>query len=265
MAYFKLLHCAKDYETFYKTVVWGRQHLCKPMWVYCVSVAIVHRPDTQNMMLPPIHEILPHYFYPSEVIHDAQCYKQTCCSKKIEQADKDSPGHIIYANYSGHYLNLHHEQSLAYFLEDVGMNSMYYYYYVHYPTWMNTEEYDLKNKERGAFHYFRIQQLVARYYLERLANIWGEIPLLDINEPIETPYTPSLVYPNGLQFPSRPKFAKLHEYFYNYGQKVNPTYAHCYELVKTLERRIRDVADSGFTIDVSICSFENYIFEKSIF
>lgn len=59
--------------------------------------------------------------------------------------------HYIYSNYSGSYLNLHWEQSLSYYMEDIGVNSYVYYYHINYPFWMDGEEFHIKNDYRGKF------------------------------------------------------------------------------------------------------------------
>jgi hypothetical protein len=243
VALFKLFYYANDYETFYTTAVWARNHINEGMFMYSLSVALIHRPDTYYFSLPPIYEIYPHYFYSTEVIKKAQYYKQMYSGQQgSEYNDK-----IIYANYSGHYLNLHPEQSLSYYMEDVGLNSFYYYYNLYYPFWMSGEEFNLKYDNRGEAFYYMYQQILARYYLERLSHGFGEIENFDWEVPFETGYYPSLCYPNGLHFPTRPNYAHLYEYFYNYGQKYGfNKYANSYSYVKDFERRIHDVIDSGY-------------------
>ncbi len=155
----------------------------------------------------------------------------------------------IYANYSGYYLNLHPEQALSYFTEDVGINSFYYYYNLYYPFWMSGEEFNLKYDHRGELFYYIHQQILARYYLERLSHGYGEIDHFDWEVPFHTGYYPSLSYPNGLHFPVRPNYVHLHEYFYNYGQKYGSNkYAYSYSYVQDYERRIHDAIDSGFVL-----------------
>lgn len=252
IALFKLFYHAKDYQTFYKTAVWARQHVNEGMFIYSFSVAVVHRPDTYGIVLPPIYEIYPHYFYNSEVIHKAQVYKQTHNHQHHPEKDGDYD-YTIFANYSGHYLNLHPEQSMSYYLEDVGINAFYHHFNLYYPFWMSGEEYGLKHDNRGEQFYYVHQQILARYYLERLSNGFGEIPVFNWEVPVETPYYCSLEYPNGLEFPSRPKFAKLYEYFYNYGQSwtTRSEYGYSPILVKDSERRINDAIDSGVAFTVS--------------
>ncbi|XP_044272349.1 arylphorin subunit alpha-like [Tribolium madens] len=243
IALFKLFYYANTYETFYHTAVWARNHVNEGMYLYAVSVALVHRPDTYYYALPPIYEVYPYYFYSTEVIQEAQYYKQLYRGADGAKYNDQT----IYANYSGYYLNLHPEQALSYFTEDVGVNSFYYYYNLYYPFWMSGEEFNLKYDNRGEVFYYMYQQILARYYLERLSNGFGEIDHFNWEVPFETGYYPNLCYPNGLQFPSRPNYAHLYEYFYNYGQKYGYNkYAYSYTFVKDYERRIRDVIDSGY-------------------
>lgn len=261
IALFKLFYYAKDWDTFFKTAVWARQHVNQGMFVYAFTVALVHRPDTRHFMLPPIYEVAPHYFFSSEVIHQAETLKQT-----YHQASHDKTYHTIHSNYSGWYLNLHPEQSMSYYLEDVGINAFYYMYHINYPGWMSSEEFGWKNSRRGEIVYYIMQQLLARFYAERISNDMGEIPFLDWDTPVETPYEPSLVYPNGLHFPGRPKFASLHEYFYNYGQKwTNNAYGYSHNVVQDFERRINDAIDSGVVFTVSTILFIRlYVFIHAI-
>lgn len=248
IALFKVFYYAKDFDTFYKTAVWARNNVNEGMYLYALSVAIAHREDTYNIILPPIYEIYPYYFFNDEVMEKAMQYKQQYYGKY-----KKDDVYTIYANYSGHYLNLHPEQSMSYFTEDVGVNAFYYYYNLYYPFWMSGEEFKLKNDRRGEQYYYLYQQLLARYYLERLSNDFGAIEMFNYELFVPTGYYPSLRHSNGLEFPSRPNYAKLHEYFYNYGQKtwLKGKYPYSYTLVKDYERRIRDTIDSGFAFTVS--------------
>lgn len=165
-------------------------------------------------------------------------------------------GYTVSANYSGWYLNLNPEQSLSYYTEDIGINAFYYYYNLYYPFWINRQQYNLKNDRRGEQYYYLYQQILARYYLERLSNDFGEVDYLDYEAPIEYGYYPSLRYANGLEFPSRPNYVRLSDYFYNYGQRysINSRYGNVYTLVQDYERRIRDAIDSGYVLNVS-CDF----------
>ncbi|KAG5889579.1 Arylphorin subunit alpha, partial [Gonioctena quinquepunctata] len=120
VALFKMLYYAKDYETFYKTAVWARVNVNEGLFVYSFYVAVVHRADTKGIMLPPIYEVTPNMFFGADVIQEAQYYKQV----HVAQQHGEAKGYIINSNYSNQHLNLDHEQtSLAYYLQDVGVNS----------------------------------------------------------------------------------------------------------------------------------------------
>ncbi|XP_044272296.1 hexamerin-like [Tribolium madens] len=243
IALFKLFYYANDFDTFYKTAVWARQYVNEGLFLYSFSVALIHRPDTYYFSLPPIYEIYPHYFYNYEVIQKAQHYKQMYYGQEGAHYNDRT----IYANYSGFYVNVYPEQALAYFTEDVGINSFYYYYNLYYPYWMSGEEFNLKYDSRGEMFYYMYQQILARYYLERLSHGFGEIDHFDWEVPFESGYYPSMCYPNGLYFPTRHAYAHLYEYFYNYGQHYGfNKYAHSYTHIKDYERRIHDAVDSGY-------------------
>lgn len=162
------------------------------------------------------------------------------------------PGYVINANYSGWYLNLNPEQIMSYYYEDVGINAFYYYNNIYYPFWLSGEEFDFKSARRGEQFFYINQQLLARFYLERLSNGLGEIPNFDFESPIPVGYYPSLSYPNGLQFPIRPDNAMVRRRVDNdqsYSQLYNSS--DLYDLVRDYERRIRDAIDSGYVFNVS--------------
>lgn len=241
IALYKLFFYAKDYQTFYNTAVWARQNINEGVFLYSLSVAVVHRNDTYGVVLPPIYEVYPYYFYNSDVLQKASHYKQ-----QYYGLNSAGGGYTINANYSGFYLNLNPEQSLGYFTEDIGLNSFYYYYNIYYPFWLGGQDFDYQNDRRGEFFYYIYQQILARYYLERLSNNFGEISYFNYEVPFENGYYPSLQYSNGLPFPVRPNFANLYEYFYNYGQKTNNQYSYSYTRVQDYDRRIRDAIDQGY-------------------
>lgn len=146
---------------------------------------------------------------------------------------------IIPSNYSGWYLNVDREQSLSYFTEDVGLNSWYYYFHAQYPSWMSGVEYGLNKERRGELYLYTYQQLLARYYLERLSVGLGKIDLIDINRPIDYSYVCTLQYENGLPFPIRPKYTQL---IFNDRTLTEA------ELIQILEKRILEAIDLGFVV-----------------
>lgn len=117
---------------------------------------------------------------------------------------------------------------------------------------MSNEEFHINSYRRGEEFYYMIQQLLARYYLERLSDDFGDIGIIDYDRPIETGFHPSLRYPNGMEFPERPNWANLRDDHRLHGQTLNyfSNSTTCYQKVKDWERRIRDTIDFGMVFMV---------------
>lgn len=243
-ALFNLFYYAKDWDTFYKTACWAREYINEMMFGYTLQIAILHRNDTQGMILPPFYEIYPYFFVNSEVIDKAFEYKMKYGGTKTNEIKT----FIIPANYSGWYLNTNPEQrDMAYFLEDIALNSYYACYHADYPFWMGGEEFGLDKDRRGELFYFIHQQLIAKYYLERLSNGYGSIPVFDWKEPIKTGFVPYLRHHTGMEYSTRPAQASLmynpHNQPWSTSGKDN---IFDIEKIEDYERRIRDAIDSGY-------------------
>lgn len=105
-----------------------------------------------------------------------------------------------------------------------------------YYAWLGGDEFGLNKDRRGEWYLYQIRQLLARYYLERLSNGLGEIPDIDMFSEIETGYYPSLMFFNGVNFPTRTNNYMM--YLNNDKSYVNHFYA--------LERRVFDAIDNGY-------------------
>jgi hypothetical protein len=198
---FRVFFSAKDWETFYKTMVWARINVNPGQFVYALTVAVVHRPDLQGLELPAIYEIHPQFFFNSDVIQRAQQVKQQSFHgvKKVEGINN----FVIQTNYTGTNVHVNDEQRISYFTEDVGLNAYYYYFNIDYPFWLGGEDVNLKQDRRGEFYLHVHQQLLARYYLERLSNDLGQIPEFTWWTPIEAGYYPQLQTHQGYAFAPR--------------------------------------------------------------
>lgn len=189
-----------DWETFYKTVLWARYNVNPGLFVYALNVAVVHRPDFAGFQLPAIYEIFPHYFFSFDVIQRAQIIKQQGFHgvKKVDGVYNS----VLYANYSGHHVYSYEDQQVSYFLEDIGLNAYYYYFHIDYPYWMGGEEYNLYKDRRGEYYLFFHQQLLARYFLERLSHDLGYIREFNWWSPISA-YYPNIRTYYGYPYVSR--------------------------------------------------------------
>ncbi|XP_049876511.1 arylphorin subunit beta-like [Pectinophora gossypiella] len=202
VALFDFLYSAKDFETFFKSASWARVHLNEYQFIYTYYIAVISHPNTQNMAIPAPYEIYPELFTNSETMFKAFRVKMQggLLDEKLASYHgivKENNNYIFYANYSSYWTYGPEEQKLAYFTEDIGLNSHYYFFHCFIPFWKNTKVNNFKER-LGEFWLFHYQQLLARYYLERLSNGLGEISDFSWEKPIKTKYTPfmsTLHYP----------------------------------------------------------------------
>ncbi|XP_058447738.1 hexamerin-1.1-like [Malaya genurostris] len=236
IALFHLFYYAKDWDTFYKTAAWARYYVNEGMFVYALSVAVTHRSDMAGFILPAPYEIYPYYFVNTEVVQKAQQLKMQGYHGMKKVGDVYTG--VITSNYTGWYLHTNSEQKISYFTEDIGLNTYYYYFHIDYPFWLGGKEFGLHKDRRGELYLYEHQQILARYYLERLSNNLGHIPEFSWYWPVKTGFYPDLHYYNGLTFPNRD----------NYHVVNQQTYYHDIQLIDDYERRIREVIDRGFLI-----------------
>lgn len=215
IALFNLFYYAKDFETFYKTAAWARYHLNEGMFTYSFSIAVIHRPDTQGIILPAPYELYPHFFVNSEVIEKMMLLKmqQGLIDDEVARyyvVSQEENDFVVYSNYSGNYAwTSNTERRIAYFTEDIGLNTYYYYFHTLFPFWMSNNKFgriEPYTERRGEYYYYFHQQLLARYYLERLTNGMGEIPDFSWRWPVKTGYYPNMIYRTGTPFPQRSNY-----------------------------------------------------------
>lgn len=63
---------ARDFSVFQRNVVYARLYFNALMFVDALSLAIRDRPDTQDLVIPPMNEILPQLYYDNYVLNNAQ-------------------------------------------------------------------------------------------------------------------------------------------------------------------------------------------------
>lgn len=106
-----------------------------------------------------------------------------------------------------------------------------------YYAWIGGDEFGLSKDRRGEWYLYQVRQLLSRYYLERLSVGLGEIPEINFWHEIETGYYPSLMFFNGVNFPTRTN---------NYMMYLNSDNSRYLDHLYALERRVYDAIDSGF-------------------
>lgn len=87
------------------------------------------RQDMIGVILPPVYEIYPHYFFDTRIIQKVQDYVNR---HGLEVQGQGEHVHHIHVNYTS-YLP-YGENQIAYLTEDIGLSA--YYAYVHLASYM---------------------------------------------------------------------------------------------------------------------------------
>ncbi|EDV96606.1 GH15110 [Drosophila grimshawi] len=69
---YRFLLLAKDWRTFQCNACYARSHFNPVLFVNALQLAISGRPDTKDLVLPAMHEVLPQLYFDKDVILDAQ-------------------------------------------------------------------------------------------------------------------------------------------------------------------------------------------------
>lgn len=231
---FKVLMAAKNHETLAKVAAWARFNVNEKMFMYVVGLIVAHREDVQSLIMPPPYEVCPYQYIHSEAIKFAQ-RKAMQGFYGVEKVNGYKEI-IVPVNITGWFMHLNEDQKVSYFTEDVAWNAFYYNFNIDYPHWMEGKPYGLEKDRRGELYIAVHQQMLARYYLERLSNGLGSISEFNWRQPVKSGYNPLLFIVSGKQFPSRPNNYNFYfpENFKNVQQ------------AEDRERRIRDVVNAGF-------------------
>lgn len=183
-----LIHC-KDWACLTSNAAYFRQRMNEGEFVYAMYVAVIHSPLSETVVLPPLYEITPHLFTNSEVIESAYRAKQT-----------QKPGKFK-SSFTGTAKNP--EQRVAYFGEDIGMNTHHVTWHMEFPFWWE-DKYGHHLNRKGESFFWVHHQLTVRFDAERLSNWLAPVEELHWNTPIVEGFAPHTTYKYGGSFPSRP-------------------------------------------------------------
>lgn len=251
VALFHLFFYAKDYETFYKSAAWARDHVNEYLFTYALTVALRHRQDTRDFIFPATYEIFPSVYTNADVFYKSLRIKTQGFISDHKLAEQngvyyhDDYTYTIANNFTYDYTNA--EEKLKYFTNDVGLNNAYYNFQILYPFWLGGEEFNIDTQRRGEIFYWVHQQLLARYTVERYSNGLGDVPTFSWNKAIKTPYNPNTVYANGVPTPKRGAFFDITEEHNSYD----------IDAVEDYERRFRDAIYNGYVTVVNILHCDN--------
>uniref|UniRef100_A0A2I9LP22 Hemocyanin AA6 chain n=1 Tax=Centruroides hentzi TaxID=88313 RepID=A0A2I9LP22_9SCOR len=195
------LYGAKDFDDFIHLCEQARQIVNEGMFVYAVSVAVLHREDCKGLTVPPIQEVFPDRFIPTETINRAN---------KEASNHPDQASIVVEAEETGNILDP--EYKLSYFREDIGINAHHWHWHIVYPATWNPAVMHKEKDRKGELFFYMHQQMCARYDSERLSNgLQRMIPFHNFDEPLEgyASHLTSLV--SGLQYASRPEGYSIHD------------------------------------------------------
>lgn len=197
----KLLMKAKDFKTFIKTAKVLHERVNEDLLYYCLSVAILHRNDTQGINILPVQDVYPDKFLKLDIIKKMKMVSKYPSSERFTQMPVvDATRETI--NYKDK------NNDLNYFLEDIGMNSGHYQWHVLNPAiWWRPGDYDWKGEQ----FYWMHKQMVCRYDAERLSNYKKPVePFNNWDEPILDGYAPHLrIDKLGYRYAFRPPLMVL--------------------------------------------------------
>ncbi|XP_078044092.1 hexamerin 70c [Augochlora pura] len=230
----ELFLSADSFDTFYHTAEWASVNENEGLFVFAVYTAVIHRPDTKYLRLPPLYELYPYAFYSADVIKAINDHK---ISYLFSRTRPETEPFVV--NYTDKNVNNQNnlEDKLNYFVNDIGLNAYYVFLRLNNPFWLNSTLLD-SSGYRGEEFLYGHSQLLKRYNLERVAN---ELPFVENflwTEPFPVGYEPSLTFHNGLPWPQRQPYSKLSK----------TSYKDIIDIVD-IEARIRTAIDSGFALN----------------
>lgn len=207
---FDLFYFAKDFDTFFKAASWAQKHMEPILFNYAYTLALYHRPDTQQFYVPPMYEVFPDYYVPQDTMQEIYMSRFLGNKEGVFTYNNTGYEYNYNANSYGGVMdystasNQHLEFKISYFREDVGLNNYYLTWFRKYPKFMSDVKYGKSWFKRGEGFYYAHQQLLARYTLERLAN---SLPFLDVfqwDKPVTVGYNPRVNHLGGQTFIPRP-------------------------------------------------------------
>ncbi|KAL7300486.1 hypothetical protein TKK_0006488 [Trichogramma kaykai] len=182
-------------EDLVSLAAYCRDRVNAQMFVYSLSVAILHRPDTKHLSVPQLAEIFPDKYMESSIFHRARE------EANVVPAGSRTPIEIP-LDYTA--TDADPEHRVAYWREDVGVNLHHWHWHLVYP--FDGPRVAVNKDRRGELFYYMHRQIMARYNIERLCNGLPQVSRLNnFREPIPEAYFPKLDQQvAGRAWPARP-------------------------------------------------------------
>ena len=186
---FEVFMNCKDWTTAVKNAAYFREQVNEGEFVYALYAAVIHAELGVGIVLPPLYEVTPHMFTNSEVISQAYTAQMTQTPGKFDM------------EFTGSKKNP--EQRVAYFGEDIGLNTHHVTWHLDFPFWWD-DSYGYHLDRKGELFFWAHHQLTARFDAERLSNHLDFVDELYWDRVIAEGFAPHTTYRYGGEFPARP-------------------------------------------------------------
>ncbi|KAJ8679167.1 hypothetical protein QAD02_014954 [Eretmocerus hayati] len=182
-------------EDLMSIATYCRDRINAEMFIYALSIAILHRPDTKSVPIPQLSEVFPDKYIESSIFHRARE------EANVVPAGSRNPIEIP-LNYTA--TDADPEHKVAYWREDLGVNLHHWHWHLVYP--FDGPMVTVKKDRRGELFYYMHHQMMSRYNIERLCNNLPRVRALsNLREPLPEAYFPKLdQMVAGRAWPARP-------------------------------------------------------------
>lgn len=205
------------------------------LFQYALAVASAHRPDTRDIPTPNIVQVFPDQFVSPEVI--PRLREESTLVPNEDRRPIEIPPSFTASERE-------EEQRLAYFREDIGVNSHHWHWHLVFP---GAGGPTVVNKDRrGELFYYMHSQIIARYNVERFAHRLPRVKRLNnLRERIVEGYFPKIIRSsNNRAYPPRISNIVLQD------MDRDDTVVEVNDLERWRDR-IFEAIDSGFVVTVS--------------
>ncbi|XP_023012800.2 phenoloxidase 1 [Leptinotarsa decemlineata] len=149
----------RNVDELLSVAVYTRDRVNPYLFNYCLSVALLHRPDTQDIDLPSFVHSFPDKYIDGKVF--ARAREEANIVPTLSRDPIEIP-----KDYTASDLDPEHR--IAYFREDIGVNLHHWHWHLIYP--FNGPIEIVNKNRRGELFFYMHQQIVARYNFERLCH-----------------------------------------------------------------------------------------------
>ncbi|ODM96378.1 Phenoloxidase subunit 1 [Orchesella cincta] len=220
---------------FFNACALCRDQVNPHLWVHSFIKSALKRPDMRGFRLPAAWEIMPDMFIEAKAWQEA-----------IEQSiipAQERAIIVVDKNFSGSDLNPNHK--LAYFMEDIGINSHHWHW--HIVNAFNSPKGTVDRK--GEIFYYMHHGMLARYDAERLANGLNRVTHFDIHsDVIEEACFPKLTLQNAkINMAGRQENSVIRGFFRPKDPASNMRHE-ILSIIRSWADRVIEAIDAGFAI-----------------